>query len=193
VPRAKTVGKKREILGAAAKVFAAKDFHDVLIDEVAAEAGVGKGTIYRYFETKEDLYFDTILDVLDDLERVLVSTLPGETSPTRRLEQIARELLQLSWQRRHLFTLLQADERRFLHREDEIERRREAIQRIVQQAILDGIERGEFRGIDAWIGAHLFRGMIRAAAFSRREEDTTEELTAQIVGIFIRGISKAAR
>jgi len=35
--------------------------------------------------------------------------------------------------------------------------------------------------------------MIRAAAFFRREEDTTEDLTAQIVGIFTRGIAKAAR
>ena len=193
MPRVKTVSKKQAILEAAARVFAAKEFHQVLIDDVASEAGVGKGTIYRYFETKEDLYFDTVLDVLDHLERILVSTPPEETSPTRRLERIAREILQLSWQRRHLFTLLQADERRFFGREDEIGRRREAIQKIVQQAILDGIERGEFRGIEARIGAQLFRGMIRAAACFRHEDDTTQDLTAQIVGIFTRGISKAAR
>jgi AcrR family transcriptional regulator len=193
MPRVKTVTKKQTILEAAARVFAAKEFHQVLIDEVAAEAGVGKGTIYRYFETKEDLYFDTVLDVLDHLERLLLATLPEETSPTRRLERIAREILQLAWQRRHLFTLLQADERRFFDREDEIGRRREAIQKIVQQAILDGIERGEFRGIDARIGAQLFRGMIRAAACFRHGDDTTQDLTAQIVGIFTRGVAKAAR
>jgi len=193
MPRVKTVTKKQAILEAAARVFAAKEFHQVLIDDVASEAGVGKGTIYRYFETKEDLYFDTVLDVLDHLERLLLATLPEETSPTRRLERIAREILQLAWQRRHLFTLLQADERRFFGREDEIGRRREAIQKIVQQAILDGIERGEFRGIDARIGAQLFRGMIRAAACFRHEDDTTQDLTAQIVGIFTRGVAKAAR
>jgi AcrR family transcriptional regulator len=193
MPRVKTVTKKQAILEAAARVFAAKEFHQVLIDDVAAEAGVGKGTIYRYFETKEDLYFDTVLDVLDHLERLLLATLPEETSPTRRLERVAREILQLAWQRRHLFTLLQADERRFFDREDEIGRRREAIQKIVQQAILDGIERGEFRGIDARIGAQLFRGMIRAAACFRHEDDTTQDLTAQIVGIFTRGVVKAAR
>jgi AcrR family transcriptional regulator len=193
MPRVKTLTKKQAILEAAARVFAAKEFHQVLIDEVAAEAGVGKGTIYRYFDTKEDLYLDTILDVLDQLHGALVSTLPGEISPTRRLERIAREILQLAWRRRHLFTLLQADERRFLHREDEIGRRREALQRVVQQVILDGIERGEFRGIDARIGAQLFRGMIRAAACFRHEEDSTEELTSQIVAIFTRGIAKAGR
>lgn len=193
MPRVKTVSKKQAILEAAARVFAAKEFHQVLIDDVASEAGVGKGTIYRYFETKEDLYFDTVLDVLDHLERLLLATLPEETSPTRRLERIAREILQLAWQRRHLFTLLQADERRFFGREDEIGRRREAIQKIVQQAIVDGIERGEFRGIDARIGAQLFRGMIRAAACFRHADDTTQDLTAQIVGIFTCGIARAAR
>ena len=56
MPRVKTEAKERAILEAAAKVFAMKPFHGVLIDEIASDAGIGKGTIYRYFETKDELY-----------------------------------------------------------------------------------------------------------------------------------------
>ncbi|MDB5173389.1 MAG: putative Transcriptional regulator, TetR family [Phycisphaerales bacterium] len=49
--------KRRHITSAAAKMFAARPFHKVRLDDIAAAAGVGKGTLYVYFDSKEDLYF----------------------------------------------------------------------------------------------------------------------------------------
>jgi len=63
----------------------------------------------------------------------------------------------------------------------------------VQEAILEGIRRREFRGINARVGAELFRGMIRAANWLRREEETLEGLVSEIVGIFTRGIERNSR
>jgi AcrR family transcriptional regulator len=190
MPRIKTLDKRRVILEAATKVFATSNFHDVLIDEVAHAAGVGKGTIYRYFQTKEDLYFGTLFHGIDELTETLQRPLPEEASPLHRLERIARETLQFFWDRRDLLTLLYAEENRFGAREEEFAKRREIVQRIVQEAILDGIERGDFRGIDARVGAVLFRGMVRAAGFFRREDDTLDELVREILGIFTRGVVK---
>ena len=53
--RQKSDEKRDEILAAAEKEFARRDFHLVLMDDVAARAGVGKGTLYRYFPTKDEL------------------------------------------------------------------------------------------------------------------------------------------
>src|SRR5260370_42216817 len=80
MPRVKTSSKKEEILEAASGVFADREFHEVLIDDVAAQAGVGKGTVYRYFRTKEELYFETILQAFDDLSATLAEGVLGETS-----------------------------------------------------------------------------------------------------------------
>ena len=190
MPRVKTVVKKDEILEAASRVFAEKEFHEVLIDDIAALAGVGKGTVYRYFRTKEELYFETILQALDDLYALLVRTTSQEVSATRRLERIARESLQFSWQRRHLFNLLQRDERRFAMREAELRQRREDIMALIRKAIVDGIEWREFRGIDPRIAAELFRGMIRAANCFRSEDDSLDYLVTEIIGIFARGIAR---
>src|SRR4051812_4229160 len=48
--------KRQAILESASKLFAAKSFDKVRMEDVAQDAGIGKVTIYRYFPTKEDLY-----------------------------------------------------------------------------------------------------------------------------------------
>jgi len=49
--------RKAQIIEAAARVFAQKGFSGAVIAEIAAEAGIGKGTVYEYFNSKEDLFF----------------------------------------------------------------------------------------------------------------------------------------
>ncbi len=50
--------RKQEIMAAAAKVFARKGFKGATTSEIAREAGVAEGTIFRYFKTKKDLLVD---------------------------------------------------------------------------------------------------------------------------------------
>jgi AcrR family transcriptional regulator len=52
------VKKKERIIGAAARVFAQNGFNGTLMADIAARAGVGKGTVYEYFNSKEDLFFE---------------------------------------------------------------------------------------------------------------------------------------
>ena len=47
--------KRQKIFQAAVQVFSKEGFHKATIDMVAAQSGVGKGSIYRYFKSKEDL------------------------------------------------------------------------------------------------------------------------------------------
>src|SRR5262245_56231104 len=56
-----------KILEKAARLFATRPYHEVRMDDVAKEAGVAKGTIYCYFEDKEDLYLGLILSAVDRL------------------------------------------------------------------------------------------------------------------------------
>ena len=186
--RLKTEAKEKAILEAAASVFARKPFHAVLIDEIASDAGIGKGTIYRYFETKDELYFATTLHVLDSLAHVLAQALPQERSSARRLERIAIETLRFYWERRFLFPFLDNDG--LSVRRDALLKRREAILRFAQEAILAGIERRELRGVDARIGAELFLGMVRSANLFRRPEDSLEDLVAQILSVFLEGVGR---
>ena len=48
--------KRELILEAAARVFGEKGFHQATVEEIAKEAGVGKGTIYQYFDSKDEIF-----------------------------------------------------------------------------------------------------------------------------------------
>lgn len=52
--------KRSAILGAAASVFNQKGFYQANISEIAEEAGIGKGTVYEYFNSKDELFIQVI-------------------------------------------------------------------------------------------------------------------------------------
>lgn len=189
--RVRTESKRREILSAALRVFSERRFHEVLIEDVAATAGVGKGTIYRYFDTKDDLYFSTILYGFDALSEELEKSLASDSSPVARLERIAREVIAYFSSRGDLALFLQG-ERRGGRREGELRKRRDVVQRLVSECLVEGIERREFRGVDVRVAAELFRGMVRSAIEVHRRGDDSSELARTIVEIFVRGVGKSA-
>jgi TetR/AcrR family transcriptional regulator, fatty acid metabolism regulator protein len=59
------IDRMREILNAAEKVFAEKDFNKATVAEIAKSAGVADGTIYEYFEGKEDILFSLAVSRFD--------------------------------------------------------------------------------------------------------------------------------
>ena len=53
--------RQNDIIDAARKLFADKDFDEVSMNEIAGEVGLGKSTLYLYFKNKESLYFAVVL------------------------------------------------------------------------------------------------------------------------------------
>lgn len=52
------------ILTAARAVFARKGYEAALVDDIAEEAGIAKGTVYLYFRSKQEIYFAALLEEL---------------------------------------------------------------------------------------------------------------------------------
>jgi AcrR family transcriptional regulator len=79
--RADAARNRARVLEVAYETFAAEGLA-VPIDEIARRAGVGAGTVYRHFPTKEDLFRAVIEDrlgrVVDDGRALLASGGPGE-------------------------------------------------------------------------------------------------------------------
>src|SRR4051812_30830480 len=75
--------KKRALITAtAARLFATRPFHKVRLEDIAAEAKVGKGTVYIYFDDKEDLYFSIIYEGFARLVDGLREQLGSQSSPS---------------------------------------------------------------------------------------------------------------
>jgi AcrR family transcriptional regulator len=69
--RRRPADRPAEILAAALEVFAERGFHSARLEEVAKKAGVSKGALYLYFETKADLFRAVVRDAISpNLEQV---------------------------------------------------------------------------------------------------------------------------
>ncbi|MEL7648268.1 MAG: TetR/AcrR family transcriptional regulator [Sedimentibacter sp.] len=66
--------KRKDILTSARSLFREKGFHNTKIEEIAAKAGVGKGTVYEYFTSKQEIFDETCIDkvavIHDSLEEI---------------------------------------------------------------------------------------------------------------------------
>ena len=185
----KNHSKEASILQAAAELFTEQDFHQVLMEDVAVRAQVGKGTLYRYFPTKEALYFATIFAGWDRLREELEEVVREEEPVGELLEKTARQILAYFWQRRHFATLVYRLEHKASGQEKrDWQRRREGIVRLVEGVVKRGmLSDGLFVG-DVRMLTELFLGMVRAAILYRGSRDTPAALAGLIAGLFLEGI-----
>ena len=92
--RRRPEARPAEILAAALEVFAARGFQAARLEEVAKRAGVSKGALYLYFETKADLFRAVVTDAISpNIERVKAmasAEVPFEQAARMGLGMMAR-------------------------------------------------------------------------------------------------------
>lgn len=89
------MSKRDDILSAALELFAERGFYGTPVPLIAERAGVGAGTIYRYFESKEILVNELFQQWKSQYRQILVADLPADMS--------IRQLLHEVWQRMVVF------------------------------------------------------------------------------------------
>lgn len=175
--------KRIQILQSAAVLFSEKDIHLVLMDDVAAHAGVGKGTLYRYFPTKDDLYVATVLEAWDRMRVELQAVFQEASPPAENLEKVARRVLAFFWPRRHFIALLRDG-----MENPEWRGRREVVIELVENELkrtgaVDALSADDLR-----MTVELFLGMFRAALLYRGDCNKPETLARLIVTLFLHGL-----
>lgn len=73
--------RRAEILAAAAPVFAEHGYRATDVQLIADRAGVGKGTVYRFFATKEALFLATMADLVERLSNEVDARTTGIDDP----------------------------------------------------------------------------------------------------------------
>ena len=78
-------GKRQQILAALESLLCDRRFDEVTVDLVAELAGVGKGTVYRYFEDKEDLFYQMIQELLREEIADIATAASDALAPREKL------------------------------------------------------------------------------------------------------------
>jgi AcrR family transcriptional regulator len=86
--------KRPQILAAAQEIFAEQGFEAARMDDVARRARVSKGTLYNYFDSKEDLLIHAVIAAMEEWrDRIAAAVNPNEQQPVRAVEEVLRALI----------------------------------------------------------------------------------------------------
>jgi AcrR family transcriptional regulator len=144
--------RREQILEAALTVFGQKGFHAANVSDVAAQAGVSQGTIYWYFDSKEELLTAALLSFFGDFEEEMLSGLQAEASAEAKLRALGRQMEAFAAGAQGLFPL-------FMEYWASSQERTESAQLwaglltefkdVLVAVIQEGVEAGEFALVDA--------------------------------------------
>ncbi len=190
--------KRQEILKAAIELFSERGFERTTVDEIAARANVGKGTIYLHFENKEKVFIAIIESgiqyMINRMDEILSE--PGDFH--QRFQEMLRQHLQFAENHRKFYQLFLKERLnlKFIGDKDAQDRILEMHQKVHQQLtefIQIGIDQDQIRNGDPSIYALAFSGIVSHFCFHCLTEKETNSLVEQmpvILDLFFNGVGK---
>jgi AcrR family transcriptional regulator len=194
-------GGKARILESAGRLFAAKDFSDVSMQDVASDAGVTKAALYYHFTDKVDLYFQVLLAQVDAVRRAIDEAVQTDGTLEARLRRVA-SVAQQRFQRDVMGLMIAAHQ----HLDDE--------RHLEIHAALNGVQSGVARCFEETPGASrsalspelaamLFYALIASVALQSEARvhghpaigglpSDPDERSALIVALFLDGFRGVA-
>jgi AcrR family transcriptional regulator len=179
---------RARILKSAMELFGERGFEDVPIDEVAAHASVGKGSVYRQFGSKEQLYAESVIEGFVQLRNQIEAGLTGAATIPERIAAIVRHTLVYFWTRRHFFVLLRDPAK--LPRAQEVRYRRERghLSSLISEILREGASTGLIRGdLDFDLLSESLLGMIRGVQRYKGPNVQPEDAAHAVVSTFLHG------
>jgi AcrR family transcriptional regulator len=191
----RVAGDHREtILQTAANLFARKPFHEVLMEDVAEKAGIAKGTVYRHFANKDELFFALSLGYIDMLSDELGRVAATERAPVQRIRRMLIRMIELIRQHDDFFQVMLRHECELRARkQSEFEKRRNNFFTHFVNAIVEAQQNGEILcPFEPVIAANMLTGMVRNINRYVEPCPTPEATTEMVMHVFVNGLTPRA-
>ena len=186
--------KYHRIIQAATKMFAKKGFFQAKVSEIAKEAQVADGTVYIYFDNKDDILISLFEEQMQRVLDNMVTRLSEQDGPVKKLEQFALTHLQLIEENKSMAEIIQVELRRSSKFMKEYKNEKFArYLDLIDDIIRDGQEKGVFKkSVIPGIAKRAFFGaldeMSRFWVLSSRKEYDIKTAAKQISSYFLSGI-----
>ncbi len=193
--RANWEARRQVIIDTSAPVFARHGYHATGIMELCAANDLGKGALYHYIGSKEELLAAIHDRVMDEVMVGADRVAEAGGSPSRQLAMLGEELLDVIhrypdhvWVFLHEFPALTGE------RAEQFRERRRAYEQRVEAVLQAGVDAGEFRSIEprltamAWFGMHNYTYLWLKAGGRLSARDVAKPFA----DIFMLGIASPA-
>lgn len=157
--------KKKEILQAATLVFSRKGIPNTNMIDIAREAGIGKGTIYEYFRSKEEIITETFRNFISQLNMFDLKTLAQKENEIDKLIYVVDVWMDTVINAPAEFKVIvdfwaDAARQREEDRIEELSQLYVNYREFLKAIIDEGIEKGTIRKMDATIMASIIAGAL---------------------------------
>ena len=169
--------RKEQILAAARQLLFKKGIQSISVNQIARKAELGVGTIYFYYQSKEEIFYSLQEEGLDILFHQIDAIGRATSPPDEKLRATGMAYLRFSDEHKDYFDIINyflATPSVILGRElkQHIDRKGSRILELIGGFIRDGIAEGGFRSVDPKKTAILFWGALHGLTQFKKLEDT---------------------
>lgn len=150
-----------QILAAAAKVFSAKGFHQAKVEEIASAAGVGKGTVYEYFTSKNEIFQEMLRSMLELYQQYFEEIIDTNRPVCEQLYVIMDTHLHFLAENRAMFNfILEPHPSLDAEMQNWMLTKRSDFLDGLAKLLQAGVERGELKPVDTFLAAQIVFGTM---------------------------------
>jgi len=188
--------KRANILKAAIVIFSKDGYHQAKMEDIAKMAGIGKGTIYLYFESKRQLFYSMIKEITDKFLQGIYGKIKGEQDLKKVLETILTYTFDCMHKHQDMTSLMinrpgTVDE----DMQGWLSAQRTKIIEFLAGTIEDYALLNNYSGINYNLAAHSFLGMIVSLIGEQLLSDKNldvKNICDEIIQMFFYGIKHQA-
>ena len=176
-----------EILDAAAELFAQRPFHEVRLDDIAAKARIGKGTVYLYWSSKEEVFLAVVRRGFAAVAERVEQELPGcGESAWAQIEVIVRAVVDFAFDYPGVYRIMRGGS--VTPEDPELQRIRRGLTERIEQVIARGVDRGELTDPCPAMTTQYLLSFVRGVMLYPPPDLTSESLRSHMMHLLRRGI-----
>ena len=186
---------RQEILSAALQLFAEKGFHNVSMQEIATAAQFATGTLYNFFPSKEDLFFELLAAAADAGLGLILPALEGTDDERHKLSLFIRSHERIVREQAVALRLYLLESRGWCLPGPRVEAKKKEIDARVtsrlSSVIAAGVRKGSFNDIDPVIAAKCLSAVLESLILVAVEDPQAVDLPAdleKVEAVFFKGI-----
>jgi AcrR family transcriptional regulator len=192
--------RRAEILEQAEKIFAAKGFHNTTVAEIAGASGFAVGTLYQFFESKEQLYTVMLTEKLNRMYSGIRASVAMEADTTRKIECLVASQFRFVENNAEFCSIFIRGDHLSLSEGSAALRKRMVADYTVhvsftEDVLRDGIRAGVLKEMDPRMMAAVLTGIINSCAskwLAMMEGASLMDNVPFVINIFLEGIRKNA-
>lgn len=192
--------KKQEILKAAMRVFAGKGVVKTKMADIALAAGIGKGTIYEYFRSKEDIFAEAYSHIFLNTETRIAEVLESHLEPEEKLRGLMSVTLEefLVGDGGEFAGIMMSFWSEGVRNKNErimeiidLKKVYSEYRRMISTILEEGMEKGQFRDMDTHVTASVIIGAMDGILLQYimdKDVFSPEEAITALLDSYLNGI-----